>query len=92
MTLRHAPQTRIRRNRTGSQNETTLCTRLHPVVHWCCRLEVELEGDELPKCATRLTTWINRADMLQTKSALYLPAYKPITEIPETAWTLINPP
>ncbi len=41
--------------------------------------------------ATRMTAWIDRADMSRTKSFLYAPIKEPSTEIPEDAWTLIAP-
>ncbi len=44
--------------------------------------------------STRLTIWIDRQDMSKTRSALYAPDLEreASPEIPEAAWTLINPP
>jgi CRISPR-associated protein Cas5t len=41
---------------------------------------------------TRLTVWIDRADMSKTVSYLYAPTDEAHTTIPEAAWTPINPP
>jgi CRISPR-associated protein Cas5t len=41
---------------------------------------------------TRLTVWIDRADLSRTQSALYAPSDNPSMEVPEAAWTLISPP
>lgn len=56
---------------------------------WYCRLDNE--GGPRPD-STRLTSWIDRQDMSKTRSALCAPAAEASTEIPEAAWTSINPP
>lgn len=40
--------------------------------------------------ATRLTTFIDRADMSQTKADLFAPTLVPTTEIPESAWVEVG--
>lgn len=40
---------------------------------------------------TRMTIWIDRADMSRTRSALYAPTGLPTAEPPDLAWTLIGP-
>jgi CRISPR-associated protein Cas5t len=40
---------------------------------------------------TRLTAWIDRADMSKTLSHLYAPTKNAIYSVPEAAWTHINP-
>src|SRR5262249_11832704 len=40
----------------------------------------------------RFTVWIDRGDMSQTQSGLFAPTAEPSTQIPEKAWTEINPP
>lgn len=42
--------------------------------------------------STRLTIWVDRQDMSRTTSALYAPAAEASAEIPDAAWTLIDPP
>lgn len=71
-----------------------LIDRIEPLdepapARWYCRLDAE-SGPVTD--STRLTTWIDRQDMSRTRSALYAPAAEASAEIPETAWTLINPP
>jgi CRISPR-associated protein Cas5t len=58
---------------------------------WYERIGEDAEASPRPH-ATRLTVWIDRADMSRTKSYLYAPTSQPQTEIPEEAWTLIGPP
>ena len=40
---------------------------------------------------TRLTIWIDRADMSRTRSELFAPSTDPSTEIPSSAWVAIMP-
>lgn len=60
-----------------------------PSAHWYERVTA---GDEMirPR-TTRLTVWIDRADMSRTRSDLYAPASSPSTTIPLPAWTEIAP-
>ncbi len=59
---------------------------------WYCRLGDE-DGDAGPvPFSTRLTTWVDRQDMSRTKSALFAPLGSESEEVPEAAWTLIEPP
>jgi CRISPR-associated protein Cas5t len=53
--------------------------------HWFERL-TEASGPPRPR-TTRLTIWIDRADLSRTASALYAPLEVPSTAIPEPAWT-----
>jgi CRISPR-associated protein Cas5t len=57
---------------------------------WYCRLV----GDDAGKVpfSTRLTTWIDRQDMSKTQSSLFAPRESASEEIPEDAWTTIDPP
>jgi CRISPR-associated protein Cas5t len=41
---------------------------------------------------TRMTIWIDRADLSQTISALFAPSLKATTDPPPSAWTTIDPP
>ncbi len=41
---------------------------------------------------TRLTILIDRADLSRTTSALFAPTEEPSTDIPDAAWTAIEPP
>lgn len=61
---------------------------------WYRRVVAESEADAVPK-TTRLTIWIDRADMSRTQSALYAPDETPSEDDSDpswTAWTLIEPP
>jgi hypothetical protein len=40
---------------------------------------------------TRLTVWIDRAEMSRTKSELFAPTTVAMTDPPPNAWTTINP-
>jgi CRISPR-associated protein Cas5t len=59
--------------------------------HWYRRL---IFGDDpgIVPHTTRLTIWIDRQDMSKTRSGLYAPLEQPCSEVPEDAWTDINPP
>ncbi|MGE3818118.1 MAG: type I-MYXAN CRISPR-associated protein Cas5/Cmx5/DevS [Isosphaeraceae bacterium] len=58
---------------------------------WYRRLDVGEDAGPVPS-STRLTTWVDRQDMSRTKSALYAPSGEAREEIPEDAWTAIEPP
>jgi CRISPR-associated protein Cas5t len=53
---------------------------------------VTAADQELRSRTTRLTVWIDRADMSRTLSDLFAPTETPTAEIPLAAWTEINPP
>ena len=59
--------------------------------HWYCRLGDDDDAGPAPN-STRLTTWIDRRDMSATRSALFAPTEAESAEVPESAWTLIEPP
>jgi CRISPR-associated protein Cas5t len=61
-----------------------------PAVHWYER--VTADSGQLRPRATRLTVWIDRADMSRTRSDLYAPTDSPSTDIPTRAWTEVVPP
>ncbi len=56
---------------------------------WYRRLDAEAGA---VSNSTRLTSWIDRQDMSKTRSALYAPILEPTVEIPDSAWTDIEPP
>lgn len=61
---------------------------------WYRRVVSESEAD-VARLTTRLTIWIDRADMSRTQSALFAPDEAASEEAPDpswSAWTLINPP
>lgn len=61
-----------------------------PMINW---YECITETDEkIRPRTTRLTVWIDRADMSKTVSHLYAPTEKPTTEPPDSAWTRVGPP
>jgi CRISPR-associated protein Cas5t len=62
-------------------------------VHWYERVEPGAAEGPVPR-TTRLTTWIDRADLARTTSALFAPgdAMPLLSQPPESAWTPINPP
>lgn len=68
---------------TGSSEEL-------PRAYWYERIDEKTE--EPRERTTRLTIWIDRADLSRTTSALFAPTLKATTEPPPNAWTLINPP
>ena len=59
-------------------------------VVWYERLQIGLGQVPRPR-TTRLTVWNDRADMSKTVSYLYAPAEEASCQIPENAWTLIEP-
>ena len=58
---------------------------------WYRRLGLDDEAGPTPD-STRLTIWVDRQDMSKTQSALYAPVEKATEEIPDDAWTAIDPP
>ena len=60
-----------------------------PAARW---YEPVAEGAGVRPRTTRLTVWIDRADLSRTTSALYAPTDQPSSDIPEPAWTRIDPP
>jgi CRISPR-associated protein Cas5t len=58
--------------------------------HWYRRLGPDDEASIVPH-TTRLTIWVDRQDMSKTRSALYAPLPEATDEIPEMAWTEIQP-
>jgi CRISPR-associated protein Cas5t len=58
--------------------------------HWYERVVADATTI-LPR-TTRLTVWIDRAEMSRTTSALFAPTPTATTEPPPNAWTSINPP
>lgn len=62
-----------------------------PDVRWYEQVGQEL-GVRPREHTTRLTIWIDRADMSKTRSALYAPAETATREPPESAWTAVCPP
>ena len=61
-----------------------------PSAYWYEKLTAD--GEKARPRATRLTSWIDRADMSCTKLGLYAPTSSPSTAIPSLAWTEIKPP
>jgi CRISPR-associated protein Cas5t len=64
---------------------------LPQVAYWYERVGESAGGRPRPGTA-RLTIWIDRADMSQTRSGLYAPPPEPSADIPAGAWTEIVPP
>ncbi len=58
---------------------------------WYARVPADPGARPRPR-TTRLTVWIDRADMSKTISYLYAPTEEATIEPPEDAWTTINPP
>jgi CRISPR-associated protein Cas5t len=56
--------------------------------HWFERI-TEASGPPRPR-TTRLTIWIDRADLSKTRSELYAPTANAESEIPQKAWTQIG--
>ena len=61
------------------------------LAHWYRRLDRDEEAGGAPR-STRLTVWIDRREMSRTRSALYAPETEASRQIPEAAWTTIDPP
>lgn len=57
---------------------------------WFCRLDGSADGGTNP-ASTRLTTWVDRRDMSQTRSFLFAPQADAVEEIPNSAWSEIEP-
>ncbi|HVC95834.1 MAG TPA: type I-MYXAN CRISPR-associated protein Cas5/Cmx5/DevS [Pirellulales bacterium] len=62
-----------------------------PMARWYERVEQSAGTGPLPR-TSRLTIWIDRADMSRTRSALYAPSDELSAEPPPRAWTEIAPP
>ncbi|HUY34384.1 MAG TPA: type I-MYXAN CRISPR-associated protein Cas5/Cmx5/DevS [Pirellulales bacterium] len=62
-----------------------------PTARWYERVEQTAGTGPRPR-TTRLTIWIDRADMSRTRSALYAPSDEASAEPPPGAWTEIVPP
>jgi len=60
------------------------------LAHWYSRLTKN--NSDLTDRLCRLTVRISRYDMSQTQSLLYAPLKDPVEQIPESAWTTIEPP
>ena len=60
-----------------------------PSAHWYER--VTASDEKIRPRTTRLTVWIDRADMSRTRSDLYAPATSPSVGVPPLAWTEIIP-
>jgi CRISPR-associated protein Cas5t len=58
--------------------------------YWYERIDDTAEGPR--ERTTRLTTWIDRADLSRTVSALFAPTTEATTDPPTEAWTGISPP
>jgi len=69
--------------------------RIEPIgaarVHWFEEIGPEDTGEDLRPGVTRLTQWIDRADMSRTRSALYAPTTEAVITPPEKAWTEVGP-
>lgn len=65
--------------------------REKPTAHWYERISPESGGSPRPR-TTRLTLWIDRADLSRTKSDLFAPGEHPTAEIPDAAWVQMQPP
>jgi CRISPR-associated protein Cas5t len=71
-------------------NEISSPPEEQPRAYWYERIDETAEGPR--ERTTRLTLWIDRADLSRTTSALFAPTPKATTEPPPNAWTPINPP
>jgi len=60
------------------------------LAYWYRRLTKD--HDELSVRQCRLTVWIDRSDLSQTRALLYVPLKDAVAEIPESAWTSFEPP
>ena len=59
-----------------------------PPARWFLRVEDVPDADRLPH-VTRLTIWIDRADMTRTRSALFAPAATDAIDPPPAAWSRV---
>ena len=71
-------------------NEISSSLEGQPRAYWYERIDETTEGPR--ERTTRLTIWIDRADLSRTTSALFAPTPKATTEPPPNAWTPVNPP
>jgi len=61
-----------------------------PATHWYCPIDEKSKAG--PRSGiTRMTVWIDRADMSKTVSQLFAPTAEATSRIPESAWTPIEP-
>jgi CRISPR-associated protein Cas5t len=63
------------------------------LAHWYTRIGPDDESEIRPH-TTRLTCWVDRAEMSKTQVGLFAPTMEaiPIESMPESAWTSIDPP
>ena len=61
-----------------------------PATRWYCPVDESANAGPRPG-TTRMTVWIDRADMSRTVSHLFAPSEDASSEIPEIAWTIIEP-
>jgi CRISPR-associated protein Cas5t len=61
-----------------------------PSAYWYER--VTADARKIRPRTTRLTVWIDRAEMSRTRSELFAPTINPSRDIPALAWTEIQPP
>lgn len=65
---------------------------LEEVPSACWYEKIDATADSAQRRATRLTVWIDRADLSKTVSHLYAPSAEASRTIPVGAWTPISPP
>lgn len=58
--------------------------------HWY--EQVASDDSKIRPQTTRLTVWIDRADLSQTRSELFAPTPEASSDIPASAWNMIEPP
>lgn len=58
--------------------------------HWY-EIVSSASGSKIKPRATRMTAWIDRSDASRTITHLYAPTTDAVEEIPDSAWTTINP-
>ncbi len=62
-----------------------------PLCYWYEPITVPTDAG-MRERTTRLTVWIDRADLSRTRSVLFAPTIDPSSLIPDRAWTDITPP
>ena len=62
-----------------------------PEAHWYEQIREKSDDGPRPR-TTRLTIWIDRADLSRTTSAHYAPTERPTADIPLASWTAVGPP
>jgi CRISPR-associated protein Cas5t len=70
--------------------EVALSGEEPPRAYWYERIDDTAEGPR--ERTTRLTIWIDRADLSRTVSALFAPTVEATAEPPLNAWTSVGPP